>query len=433
MQRKIEAQLVEWKDSPHRKPLLLRGARQTGKTWLIEDFGERYFRDTIKIDFMHDEQARGLFEGDLDPKRIIREIELIYGRGINPETTLLAFDEIQEAPRGLTSLKYFCEQAHEYHVIAAGSYIGIAMRRQGESFPVGKVDQLVLHPMDFEEYVRARAGAPLADALAEADMDMLAKVQNRLVPLLKEYLVVGGMPEAVEFFSEEKDFRAVRSVQNGILEGYNDDFAKHAPGRILERMHLAWKSLPGQLAHENKRFVYGSVRPGGRARDFEEALQWLSDYGVVTKVPRVEALRFSPLSYEDLSSFKLFCIDTGLLCALSGLDPSVVLEGPRLFTEFKGALTEQYVAQQLVAQGFDPVYWSSSTGTAEVDFALSQGATIVPIEVKAAENLRSKSLKAACQKFQLERAVRTSLSPYRDEGWLVNVPLWEIDEIARFI
>ncbi|MEE8678024.1 MAG: DUF4143 domain-containing protein [Olsenella sp.] len=433
MRRKIEAQLVEWKDNPHRKPLLLRGAHRTGKTWLIKNFGKRYFSDTIKIDFMHDERAKGLFEGDLDPKRIIREIELVHGKSINPETTLLAFDEIQEVRRGLTSLKYFCEQAREYHVVATCSYLDRALRRPGESFPVGKVNRLVLHPMDFEEYVRARTGAPLADTLAEADMDTLSKMQERLVPLLKEYLVVGGMPEAVESFIEEKDFRAVREIQNGILEGYNDDFAKHAPGRMLERMRLVWKSLPGQLAHENKRFVYGAVRPGGRARDFEEALQWLRDYGVVTKIPRVEALRFSPSAYEDLSSFKLFCIDTGLLCALSDLDPTIVLEGSKLFTEFKGALTEQYVAQQLVAQGFEPVYWSASKGAAEVDFALSQGPTIVPIEVKAAENLKSKSLKVACQEFQLERAVRTSLSPYRDEGWLVNVPLWEIDEIARFI
>lgn len=425
--------LVEWKNRPNRKPLVIRGARQTGKSWLMREFARQEFRDSVTIDFLMDESARTLFSQDLDPKRIISEIELRYGRSIDPEETLLIFDEIQEAPRGLTSLKYFCEQAREYHVVAAGSYMGISMRREGESFPVGKVDELVLHPMRFGEFLRATSGDPVADALAQADMVKLAPLRDMLTQRLKQYLVVGGMPEAVDLFRSTGDLSEVRRVQNQILEGYASDFAKHAPGRIVERMRLVWKSLPSQLARENKKFVYGAVRPGARARDFEESLQWLFDYGAVTKVPRVSSLKMPLEAYEDLSGFKLFCVDVGLLCALSDLNPSAVLDGSRLFTEFKGSLTEQYVLEELVCKGFAPVYWSSSTGTAETDFVIPMDEKVVPIEVKAGENLRSKSLKVACDKFALSRAVRTSLSTYRDEGWLVNIPLWAIGEIRELV
>lgn len=431
MQRDLMASLAEWKDSPSRKPLVIRGARQTGKSWLMREFAEREFRDSVTIDFLMDESARSLFSPDLDPARIIADIELRYGQHVDPKTTLLIFDEVQEAPRGLTSLKYFCERAREYHVVAAGSYMGIAMRRKGESYPVGKVDELVLRPMSFAEFLRATSGDPIADALAHADMARLSSLQDVLVQRLREYLVVGGMPEAVEAFRTNGDMDEVRRIQAQILEGYSSDFAKHAPARILERMRLVWKSLPGQLAHENKKFVYGAVRPGARARDFEESLQWLYDYGAVIKVPRASALRTPLDSYEDLSSFKLFCVDVGLLGALSGLDPSTVLEGSRLFTEFKGALTEQYVLDELACLGLRPAYWSSSTGTAETDFAVQLGGRILPIEVKAGENLRAKSLHVACQKFNLTRAVRTSLSAYRDEGWLVNIPLWAIGQLDK--
>ncbi|RRF88835.1 MAG: ATP-binding protein [Coriobacteriaceae bacterium] len=433
MQRDLMSSLVEWKSRPNRKPLVIRGARQTGKSWLMREFARQEFRDSVTIDFLMDESARTLFSQDLDPKRIISEIELRYGRSIDPEETLLIFDEIQEAPRGLTSLKYFCEQAREYHVVAAGSYMGISMRREGESFPVGKVDELVLHPMCFGEFLRATSGDPVADALAQADMVKLAPLRDMLTQRLKEYLVVGGMPEAVDLFRSTGDLSEVRRVQNQILEGYASDFAKHAPGRIVERMRLVWKSLPSQLARENKKFVYGAVRPGARARDFEESLQWLFDYGAVTKVPRVSSLKMPLEAYEDLSGFKLFCVDVGLLCALSDLNPSAVLDGSRLFTEFKGSLTEQYVLEELVCKGFAPVYWSSSTGTAETDFVIPMDEKVVPIEVKAGENLRSKSLKVACDKFALSRAVRTSLSTYRDEGWLVNIPLWAIGEIRELV
>ena len=430
MRRELMDELVAWKNRTKRKPLVLKGARQTGKSWLMDEFAAQEFESSVRFDFMLDEAARSVFEQDLDPRRIIGQLELRSGQKIVPGRTLLILDEIQEAPRGLTALKYFCEQAPEYCVIAAGSYMGVTLRRENESFPVGKVDQLVMRPMGFAEFVRATAGDPLADALVTGDMGTLAGVADLLERRLKEYLVVGGMPEVVDAFRRGEGYGEVRRIQRGILNDYDADFSKHAPARILERMRLVWRSLPGQLARENRRFVYGAVRPGARARDLEEALQWLVDYGAVNRVSRVNALRVPLSGYEDPTAFKLFCLDTGLLGALSQLDPAAVLDGSRLFTEFKGALTEQYVSQELVRTGLDPVYWSSDTGNAETDFAVELRGAAVPVEVKAAENLKSKSLKVACEKFGLGRAVRTSLSPFRDEGWLANIPLWAIGEIG---
>ena len=426
MERLLMNELIAWKNRTGRKPLLLRGARQTGKTWLLEEFGRREFTDMVKVDFMLDAQARSIFERDLDPHRIISQIELRYGKRVVPGETLLFFDEIQEAPRGITALKYFCEQAPEYFVATGGSYMGVALRREEESYPVGKVDLLTLRPLCFEEFLRAVAGAPLADAVASADLDSLTQVQDVITEHLKDYLVVGGMPEVVAAFAKSRDYFEARRLQSLLVSDYDADFSKHAPARLLERMRLVWKSLPTHLSRENKKFIYGAVRPGARARDFEESIQWLSDYGAVHKVCRASALRLPLSSYQNESIFKLFCLDVGLLCALSGLEPSVVLDGSLLFTEFKGALTEQYVAQELLAQGHDPAYWSSDTGRAEVDFAVQSKSIVLPIEVKAGENLQSKSLRVACEKFALDRAVRTSLSKYRDEGWLINIPLWAI-------
>lgn len=431
MERSIMTELLAWKKRSDRKPLLLRGARQTGKTWLAEEFGRSEFDDVVKIDFMLDERARQLFEPDLDPHRIMREIELREGRSIDPVRSLLLFDEIQEVPRGITALKYFCERAREYHVLATGSYMGISLRREGEPFPVGKVDELTLRPLSFEEFLRALAGDPLADALADGDMAALQGVADVLEGHLKTYFVVGGMPECVEAFRQAGDLAEVRRLQLGILSAYDADFSKHVPTRLLERVRLAWQSLPAQLARENRKFVYGAVRPGARARDFEEAIQWICDYGAAGQVGRVSALRFPLAGYAEVGSFKLFGLDVGLLGAQAGLDPRIVLDGSQLFTEFKGALTEQYVAQELRAQGLASWYWSSSTGNAETDFAVEHGGAVLPIEAKAGESLRSKSLRVACDKFGLARAIRTSLSPYRDDGWLVNIPLWAICQLRR--
>lgn len=310
--------------------------------------------------------------------------------------------------------------------------MGLGLRREGESYPVGKVDMLTFYPLTFEEFVRAAAGDVLADALEAGDMALLDSVADVIERHLKDYMVIGGMPEVVAEFVASGDYAECRRLQGDILQAYDADFSKRAPVRLLERMRMAWRSIPSQLAHENKKFVYGAVRPGARARDFEEALQWLEDYGVVYKVPRVAALRLPLGGYEDLSAFKLFCCDLGLLGAMAGLPETAVIDGSRVFTEFKGALTEQYVLQEYVAQGEQPVYWSNDSGSAEIDFALTSSRGIIPVEVKAGENLRSKSLRVACEKFCIDRAIRTSLSPYRDDGWLINVPLWAVMHSKRF-
>jgi hypothetical protein len=393
----------------------------------MKEFGRRYFEDVVRIDLMQNERARSFFDGDLDPRRIVRNIEIETGRRVDPASTLLVIDEIQEAPRALTALKYFCEDAREYHVVAAGSYMGIAMRHQETSFPVGKVDLLTLRPLTFCEFLGALGEGLLAEAVASGDLGALeGAFSQKLTGYLREYFVVGGMPEVVAAYAESHDVRQARSLQRTIISAYDGDFGKHAPTRMLERMRLVWSALPSQLAKENRRFVYGALRSGARARDFEESIQWLCDYGVVFKVPRVSALRHPAMSYADDSAFKLFAVDLGLLGALAGLRPEVVLEGSAVFTEFKGALTEQYVAQELLAAGLTPVYWSADNGTAEVDFAVDTDRSVLPVEVKAAENLKAKSLRVACDRFGLERAVRTSLSGYRDEGRLVNVPLWAV-------
>lgn len=433
LERLLMNDLIAWSRRDHRKPLLLLGARQTGKTWLLEELGRRAFANCVTVDFMLDPQAAAVFERDLDPQRIIAALELRTSQRILPGSTLLILDEVQEAPRAITALKYFCERAPQYHVAAAGSYMGITLERQGASFPVGKVETLTLHPLGFEEFVRAVAGDPLADALHGADMELLSSAVDRLEALLKEYLVVGGMPEPVAIYAEGGDVAGVRRRQAQILADYDADFSKHAPARILERMRLVWQSVPRQLARENKKFVFGAVRPGGRARDFEESIQWLCDYGALDRVRRASALRVPLASYADVAVFKLFCLDVGLLGAMAGLGPQTLLEGSTLFTEFKGALTEQYVEQQLRLRGLAPAYWSNDAGSAEVDFAVGENGAVLPIEVKAAENLRAKSLKVACEKFGLGRAVRTSLSGYRDEGWLVNIPLWAIGSLPELV
>lgn len=430
MKRDLMHSLHAWKENPRRKPLLLYGARQVGKTWLLEDFGKTAYTQYVKVDFMKESWAHEVFAPDLDVQRIISEIEMRKHMRIAPGQTLLILDEVQESPRALTSLKYFCEDAREYHVAAAGSYMGIA-RHEGSSFPVGKVDTLTLRPLSFSEFLRAQGADMLADAIGRHKFESITRSSKDIVEdLLKRYYVVGGMPEVVDAYSKGADLDEVRAMQADILSDYDGDFSKHAPARILERMRLVWRSVPSQLARENKKFVFGAVRPGARAADLEESIQWLQDYGVIHKVSRVNALRIPLSGYDDLSAFKLYALDIGLLGAMASLDPAAVIEGSRLFIEFKGALTEQFVCQELLSSGLDPHYWSAERATAEVDFAIDGRVSALPIEVKAAENLRSKSLRAACDRFGLGRAVRVSLSGYRDEGWLVNVPLWAACEIV---
>jgi predicted AAA+ superfamily ATPase len=431
MKRTLMQQLVAWKSSRNRKPLLISGARQTGKSWLMNEFGSQYYERVARIDFTDNERMRALFDGDFDINRLVTGISIETGVAISAHNTLIILDEIQEAPRAITALKYFYEKNPEYHVVAAGSLLGIASH-QDLSFPVGKVDSLTLYPLNFFEFLQAKGQDVLADLLATARLDAVAPVfSDKLAGYLKEYLFVGGMPEVVADYVEHGDMVEVRRLQTNILNDYDRDFSKHAPLRILERLRTVWAAIPSQLAKENRRFVYGAVRQGARARDLEECIRWLVDYGVASKVPRVAAISMPPASYEDVGSFKLFTLDTGLLGALAGLDASSIIDGSAIFREFKGSITEQYVQQQLVSIGLQPFYWSAEASDAEVDFVVAVDAQVLPVEVKAEENHKAKSLRVACDKFKLQRAVRTSLSGYRDEGWLVNVPLWAIGALPE--
>ena len=429
---KIE-ELKSWKDSPTRKPLIIRGARQVGKTWLMKEFGRQAYADTVYINFDSNSRMAELFASDLDTERLIMGLELYVGHKINPDNTLLIFDEVQEVPRALSSLKYFYENAPQYHIVCAGSLLGIALH-QGTSFPVGKVDFLKLYPLSFKEFMMATGKERFAELLDKRDFQMITSFKQTYIDALKHYYFVGGMPEAVQSFRENKDFNSVREIQKSILLSYENDFSKHAPNEIVPRLRMLWNSIPSQLAKENKKFIYGLIREGARAKDYETAIMWLSDCGIVHKVSRVNASGIPLRAYEDLKSFKLFVVDVGLLGCMSGLRQSTLLDGNDLFVEFKGALTEQYVCQQLkTIQDLDVYYYTNDRGSCEVDFVVDTGELIIPVEVKAEVNLRAKSLKTYQEKFSPEVSVRTSMADFKKEGWLVNLPLYAIDQITQIV
>ena len=421
--------LYRWKESKYRKPLIIEGARQVGKTWLMKEFGREAYADTVYINFDSNSRMAGLFASDLNTERLIVGIELYAGKKIDPGQTLLIFDEVQEVPRALSSLKYFCENAPQYHIMCAGSLLGIALH-EGSSFPVGKVDFLSLYPLSFREFLMATAGERFAELLDRQDYPMITAFKQTYVDALRQYYFVGGMPEAVRCFAEDRDFPAVREIQKHILAAYEQDFSKHAPAEIVPKIRMVWNSIPSQLAKENKKFVYGLVREGGRSRDYETAIMWLCDCGLVHRVGRVNAAGIPLKAYEDLKAFKLFLVDVGLLGCMTGLHQSILLDGNDLFTEFKGALTEQYVCQQLkTLEGLGVYYYTNDRGSCEVDFILDTGGQIVPLEVKAEVNLRAKSLKTYREKFSPDISVRTSMADYKEEDGLVNLPLYAIEEI----
>lgn len=427
--------LEEWMLRPDRKPLLLRGARQTGKTWLTEEFGRRHFSRVLRLDFLSNDDARVIFEGRLDPRRILDMASMLTGVQVREGETLVILDEVQECPRALTSLKYFCERMRELPVIATGSYMGVAMH-PGVSFPVGKVDTLTLRPLSFLEYLRNAGEDGTVRALEEPDAsgfaDYAPMIGNVAMDRYREYLVTGGMPEVVDAFLRDRDVDEVRAKQQDILLAYDGDFSKHAGGAVAaERIRRIWASLPSQLAKENRRFTYGLIREGARAREYEFGLQWLADYGIAGRVPCLNAIRQPLSAYEDPHAFKMYATDLGLLGALSGLDPRVIQTGAPAYAEFKGALTEQYVCQQLETMGLRPYYWANPDGRAEVDFVVDVRGRAVPIEAKAESNVRAKSLHVAVKKYGLARAVRTSALGYRDEGWLLNLPLWALSRLPR--
>lgn len=422
--------LYKWKNSKRRKPLIIEGARQVGKTWLMKEFGKQAYADTVYINFDSNSRMADLFSADLDTDRLIMGLELYAGRKINPDNTLLIFDEVQEVPRALASLKYFYENAPQYHIVCAGSLLGIALH-QGTSFPVGKVDFLKLYPLSFSEFLMATVNERFAELLKKQDYEMITSFKQTYIDALKHYYFVGGMPEAVQSFAESKDFNEVRAIQKRILAAYEQDFSKHAPNEIVPKIRMLWNSIPSQLARENKKFIYGLVREGGRAREYETAIMWLSDCGLVHKVSRVNAAGIPLKAYEDLKAFKLFIVDVGLLGCMTGLRQRTLLDGDDLFVEFKGALTEQYVCQQLkTIEDLGIYYYTNDRGSCEIDFVVDIGEQIVPIEVKAETNLRAKSLKTYRERFEPELSVRTSMADYKKEDWLLNLPLYAIENIT---
>lgn len=433
MYRDAIEKLEKWKNRKNRKPLIVRGARQVGKTWLMREFGRKNYEKCAYISMDENERMENVFRDVFDIDRILLALEIEAGFKITPEDTLIIFDEVQEIPRALKALKYFCEQAPQYHIMAAGSLLGIALH-EGTSFPVGKVDFLDLYPMTFREFLLACGQERFVQLMEQHDYAMMGNFRTELIDYLKYYYYVGGMPEAVQEYVQEKDFRAVREVQNKLLTAYENDLSKHAPAEMVTKIRMLWNSIPTQLAKENKKFVYGLVREGARAREYEVAITWLMDVGLVYKVERIKKPDFPLRAYQDFSAFKLFVLDVGLLGAMSRLNAKVILEGDRMFEEFKGALTEQYVLQQLIVhEENDIFYWSAEKGTGELDFLIQMDDKIVPIEVKAEENLQAKSLRSFVQKYDMKYAVRTSMSDYREQDWMVNYPLYDVGSLNEYM
>ncbi len=422
--------LNKWKESRHRKPLIIEGARQVGKTWLMKEFGRQAYENFVYINFDSNSRIKQLFESDLDTERLIVGLELYAGKKIEPDNTLLIFDEVQEVPRALASLKYFYENAPQYHIVCAGSLLGIALH-QGTSFPVGKVDFLKLYPLSFSEFLMATGMENYAELLKKQDYELITSFKQTYIDALKNYYFVGGMPEAVQNFVEEKDFTEVRAIQKRILAAYEQDFSKHAPNAIVPKIRMLWNSIPSQLAKENKKFIYGLVREGARAKEYETAIMRLSDCGLVHKVSRVNAAGVPLKAYEDLKAFKLFVVDVGLLGCMAGIRQKTLLDGNDLFVEFKGALTEQYVCQQLKTnENLEVFYYTNDRGSCEIDFVIDDGEQIVPIEVKAETNLKAKSLKVYREKFGPELSVRTSMADYKEEESILNLPLYAIEQLG---
>lgn len=433
MNRTAIDKLKSWKNKNNRKPMIIRGARQVGKTWLMKELGRQCFTKTAYVNFDSNPRMQQVFEGELDPKRLLLAISAETGVSIDASDTLLIFDEIQEIPKALESLKYFYEDAPEYAIVAAGSLLGVALHR-GTSFPVGKVEFMDLYPLSYREFLCALGEERFVDLLRTNDMDMISSFRSKFIDRLREYYYVGGMPEVVQDYVDHKDFNRVREIQKNLLYYYQQDFSKHADISLVPRLNLVWDSIPMQLAKENKKFIYGQIRSGSRAKDFELAIQWLLDCGLVHKVRRVKKPSLPLKAYMDMDAFKLFLVDIGLLIAMTDLDARVIIDGNRIFTEFKGALTEQFVLQELTSNlNLTPYYYSAENSRGEIDFLLQGSSSVLPVEVKAEENLRAKSLRAFCDKYHPAQAVRMSMSDYREQDWMVNIPLYDVNRIREWL
>lgn len=426
MERFLISELEKWKHNKNRKPMVLMGARQVGKTWLMKTFGERNYKKVAYISFYNNQAMKNIFESDYDIKRILPYLNIEVGFSITPEDTLIIFDEIQNAPKAFESLKYFYEEAPEYHIIVAGSLLGVALH-QGVSYPVGKVDLLNLYPLSFREFLYAMDEKSLADALITKDYNLINNFSEKYIYHLKNYYFVGGMPEVVDSFRQNHDYNEVRNIQKNILSQYKGDFGKHASANEITKINMVWDSIPMQLAKENKKFFFGKIKEGARSSEFEIAIQWLTDSGLVHKVNRVTEPKLPLSAYKNFSIYKLFILDIGLLCAMSELDAKTILDENNLFVEFKGALTEQYVLQQLICDtNYTPYYFGTDKATFEQDFLIQKENEIIPIEVKASTNVRSQSLKTFSEKYKPKLSVRFSLLPYCDQTWMINIPLFAV-------
>lgn len=429
MQRYALKHLIDWKNKKNHKPLVIQGARQVGKTWLMQEFGKKYYEQVAYINFDVDLKSREIFDVDYDTERLIMDIGLATKTKINAENTLIIFDEIQECPRALTSLKYFREKAPQYDIIVAGSLLGVACH-EGTGFPVGKVSFMNLFPLSFEEFLLAMGEERFVELLNKKDFKTIKLFNNKYEKLLKQYCYVGGMPEIVQDFVENKDFESVRNLQKEILSAYEEDFTKHIPTNTVAKIRLLWKSIPAQLSKENKKFIYGAAKEGARARDFEAALSWLINSGLVYRVNKITKPDLPITAYEDFNSFKLFVLDVGLLGAMTDLQADTIIDGNRIFEEFKGAIAEQYVLQQFKTIKDLPVfYWSNETSRAEIDFVIQIKSDVVPVEVKAERNLQAKSLKVYMEKFKPNYAIRTSMADYKKTDNLIDLPLYGIENI----
>ncbi len=432
MKRKLLNNLIEWKNDKNHKPLVLEGARQVGKTWLMKEFGWTQYKKVAYINFDRNEKMCKVFETDLDTNRLITAIELDVDFKITPEDTLIIFDEIQECPRAITSLKYFNEDAPQYDIIAAGSLLGVA-HHFGTGFPVGKVEFLRLYPLSFTEFLDAMGKEQFVELIEKQDFEMIKLFNTKFEDLLKQYTYIGGMPEVVQDFVNNKDFKKVRTIQKRILSSYEKDFSKHIPANTVEKVRMLWNSVPTQLAKDNKKFIYNAIKKGARAKEFETALTWLKDAGLIYQVYKITKPGLPIGAYEDLDSFKLFVLDVGLLGALVNLDAKTILDRYEIFQEFKGAMAEQYVLQQFKTIKDLPVYyWTNETSRSEVDFVIQVDSKVVPVEVKAATNLKARSLKIYMEQFKPELALRTSLADYKKTDNLIDLPLYVIENLNNF-
>ena len=421
MQRLIIEKLKEWKESKGRKPLIIQGARQVGKTWIMKEFGSLHFQKHVYLNFESNGRLQAVFEGDFNISRLISIFEIEAGVSIDANT-LIILDEIQEAPKGLTSLKYFYENAPQYFIVAAGSFLGVSLQKN-HTFPVGKVDFLQLFPMTFEEFLLNSKEELLLSQLRKQNWEVLSPFHEKLISLLRIYYFTGGMPEVLKAYLESKDLRLVRDLQSKILLGYENDFGKYAPNETVTKIRLVWQSIIGQLSKENRKFIYRQIKKGARAQEFETAINWLVNSGLVHKCSRISVPGIPLKSYADFDAFKLYLLDVGLLNAMAGIDEKILLNKNQILKEYKGAMTEQYVCQELKVN-HDLFYWSAENGSSELDFIVQKSNGILPIEVKAEENLKSKSLSVYVEKYKPDLALRLSMSFYREQQWLQNFPLY---------